>query len=84
MVKEWVAKFEKPKGDPSAYLKPATTVLSPYLKVSNSENSEAPTLHIDSPFNYFTTWKICLLLDFLFSLLKVPIVTFSTVWLSVF
>ncbi|XVF74688.1 hypothetical protein PTKIN_Ptkin13bG0131800 [Pterospermum kingtungense] len=30
--KEWVANFEKPKGDPSAYLKPATTVLSPYLK----------------------------------------------------
>ncbi|CAN6230791.1 unnamed protein product [Urochloa humidicola] len=30
--KEWVAKFEKPKGDPSAFLKPATTVLSPYLK----------------------------------------------------
>ncbi|CAI9114035.1 OLC1v1014654C1 [Oldenlandia corymbosa var. corymbosa] len=31
--KEWVANFEKPKGDPSAFLKPATTVLSPYLKV---------------------------------------------------
>ncbi|KAH7681758.1 (6-4)DNA photolyase protein [Dioscorea alata] len=30
--KEWVAKFEKPKGDPSAFLKPATTLLSPYLK----------------------------------------------------
>ncbi|KAL2926258.1 (6-4)DNA photolyase [Bienertia sinuspersici] len=30
--KEWVAKFEKPKGDPSSSLKPATTVLSPYLK----------------------------------------------------
>ncbi|GJX45623.1 (6-4)DNA photolyase [Tanacetum coccineum] len=30
--KEWVAKFEKPKGDPSAFLKPATTMLSPYLK----------------------------------------------------
>lgn len=30
--KEWVAKFEKPKGNPSAFLKPATTVLSPYLK----------------------------------------------------
>ncbi|KAL5823157.1 hypothetical protein ACOSQ4_021057 [Xanthoceras sorbifolium] len=30
--KEWVANFEKPKGDPSAYVKPATTVLSPYLK----------------------------------------------------
>lgn len=30
--KEWVACFEKPKGDPSAFLKPATTVLSPYLK----------------------------------------------------
>lgn len=28
-----MAKFEKPKGDPSAFLKPATTVLSPYLKV---------------------------------------------------
>ncbi|KAM7483676.1 hypothetical protein LguiB_008259 [Lonicera macranthoides] len=30
--KEWVANFEKPKGDPSAFLKPATTVLSAYLK----------------------------------------------------
>nr|XP_009764105.1 PREDICTED: (6-4)DNA photolyase isoform X2 [Nicotiana sylvestris] len=30
--KEWVANFEKPKGDPSAFMKPATTVLSPYLK----------------------------------------------------
>ncbi|KAL5212641.1 hypothetical protein ABZP36_023488 [Zizania latifolia] len=30
--KEWVARFEKPNGDPSAFLKPATTVLSPYLK----------------------------------------------------
>ncbi|PIN12066.1 Deoxyribodipyrimidine photolyase/cryptochrome [Handroanthus impetiginosus] len=30
--KEWVANFEKPKGDPSSFLKPATTVLSPYLK----------------------------------------------------
>ncbi|KAK1265502.1 (6-4)DNA photolyase [Acorus gramineus] len=30
--KKWVANFEKPKGDPSAFLKPATTVLSPYLK----------------------------------------------------
>ncbi|GMI86119.1 UV REPAIR DEFECTIVE 3 [Hibiscus trionum] len=30
--KEWVANFEKPKGDPSAYKKLATTVLSPYLK----------------------------------------------------
>ncbi|KAL7191392.1 hypothetical protein ACSBR2_023462 [Camellia fascicularis] len=29
---EWVTKFEKPKGDPSAFRKPATTVLSPYLK----------------------------------------------------
>ncbi|XP_050235165.1 (6-4)DNA photolyase [Mercurialis annua] len=30
--KKWVANFEKPKGDPSAFSKPATTVLSPYLK----------------------------------------------------
>uniref|UniRef100_A0A2P2JWZ5 DNA photolyase n=1 Tax=Rhizophora mucronata TaxID=61149 RepID=A0A2P2JWZ5_RHIMU len=30
--KERVANFEKPKGDPSAFVKPATTVLSPYLK----------------------------------------------------
>eukprot|EP00884_Botryococcus_braunii_P013546 jgi/Botrbrau1/22192/Bobra.168_1s0024.1 len=30
--KAWVAAFEKPKGDPSAFLKPATTVLSPHLK----------------------------------------------------
>lgn len=34
ILQDWVAKFEKPKGDPSAFLKPATTVLSPYLKVS--------------------------------------------------
>ncbi|XP_078177322.1 DNA photolyase family protein isoform X2 [Carex rostrata] len=31
--KAWVVQFEKPKGDPSAFLKPATTVLSPYLKL---------------------------------------------------
>ncbi|KAK9804209.1 hypothetical protein WJX72_001282 [[Myrmecia] bisecta] len=30
--KNWVVQFEKPKGDPAAFLKPATTVLSPYLK----------------------------------------------------
>ena len=31
--KEWVAKFEKPKGNPAMFTpKPATTVLSPYLK----------------------------------------------------
>ncbi|WJX42807.1 (6-4)DNA photolyase, variant 2 [Trifolium repens] len=30
--KKWVANFEKPKGNPSAFLKPATTILSPYLK----------------------------------------------------
>ncbi|KAL0415317.1 UNVERIFIED_CONTAM: (6-4)DNA photolyase [Sesamum latifolium] len=30
--KEWVANFQKPKGDPSSFVKPATTVLSPYLK----------------------------------------------------
>lgn len=31
--KGWVAAFEKPKGDPAAFdPKPATTVLSPYLK----------------------------------------------------
>ncbi|KAL8250182.1 hypothetical protein R6Q59_033875 [Mikania micrantha] len=30
--KEWVAKFEKPNTDPSAFLRPATTMLSPYLK----------------------------------------------------
>lgn len=32
LLQDWVAKFEKPKGNPSAFLKPATTVLSPYLK----------------------------------------------------
>ena len=32
MDKAWVAAFEKPKTDPSAFEKPATTVLSPYLK----------------------------------------------------
>ena len=30
--KAWVAAFEKPKGDPTAFIKPATTVLSPHLK----------------------------------------------------
>ena len=31
--KGWVAAFEKPKGDPAAFdPKPATTILSPYLK----------------------------------------------------
>ncbi|XP_028766312.1 (6-4)DNA photolyase isoform X1 [Neltuma alba] len=30
--KEFVANFEKPKGNPSAFLRPETTVLSPYLK----------------------------------------------------
>ncbi|CAL5210629.1 unnamed protein product [Lathyrus oleraceus] len=30
--KKWVANFEKPKGNPSAFLKPETTILSPYLK----------------------------------------------------
>ncbi|KAJ3686632.1 hypothetical protein LUZ61_015796 [Rhynchospora tenuis] len=30
--KAWVTNFEKPKGDPSAFQRPATTVLSPYLK----------------------------------------------------
>lgn len=31
--KGWIAAFEKPKGDPAAFgPKPATTVLSPYLK----------------------------------------------------
>lgn len=29
---KWVAGFEKPATDPSAFVKPATTVLSPYLK----------------------------------------------------
>lgn len=29
---KWVAEFEKPKGDPTAFFKPATTILSPYLK----------------------------------------------------
>ncbi len=27
-----MAAFEKPKGDPTAFIKPATTVLSPHLK----------------------------------------------------
>lgn len=30
--KQWVAAFEKPKGNPAAFTRPATTVLSPYLK----------------------------------------------------
>jgi cryptochrome len=29
---KWVCSFEKPKTDPSAFIRPATTVLSPYLK----------------------------------------------------
>ncbi|KAF8691458.1 hypothetical protein HU200_040600 [Digitaria exilis] len=40
LSQEWVAKFEKPKGDPSAFLTPATTVLPPYLKIPWSENEE--------------------------------------------
>jgi cryptochrome len=30
--KDWVASFEKPKGNPAALEPPATTILSPYLK----------------------------------------------------
>lgn len=30
--KDWVCAFEKPKGNPAAFVRPATTVLSPYLK----------------------------------------------------
>lgn len=30
--KKWVAAFEKPKGNPALFVRPATTVLSPYLK----------------------------------------------------
>lgn len=37
MIQKWVANFEKPKGDPSAFLRPATTNLSPYLKVSHHD-----------------------------------------------
>ena len=34
--KEWVASFEKPKGNPAAFTPyPATTLLSPYLKFGN-------------------------------------------------
>jgi cryptochrome len=33
LQQKWVAEFEKPKGDPTAYIEPATTCLSPYLKV---------------------------------------------------
>jgi hypothetical protein len=29
---KWVCAFEKPQTDPSAFMQPATTVLSPYLK----------------------------------------------------
>lgn len=32
VMQKWVCDFEKPKGDPTAFIKPATTVLSPYLK----------------------------------------------------
>ncbi|XP_057454211.1 (6-4)DNA photolyase isoform X3 [Lotus japonicus] len=32
MKDKWVANFEKPKGNPAAFLRPATTILSPYLK----------------------------------------------------
>lgn len=31
-ARRWVATFEKPSTDPSAFTEPATTVLSPYLK----------------------------------------------------
>lgn len=30
--KTWVAEFEKPKGNPALFKKPATTCLSPYMK----------------------------------------------------
>ncbi|EFN51376.1 hypothetical protein CHLNCDRAFT_7260, partial [Chlorella variabilis] len=30
--KGWVCAFEKPKGNPAAFVRPSTTVLSPYLK----------------------------------------------------
>ena len=30
--KKWVCEFEKPKTDPTSLNRPATTVLSPYLK----------------------------------------------------
>uniref|UniRef100_A0A2N9HIV0 Photolyase/cryptochrome alpha/beta domain-containing protein n=1 Tax=Fagus sylvatica TaxID=28930 RepID=A0A2N9HIV0_FAGSY len=39
-LQEWVAAFEKPKGDPSAFLKPETTILSPYLKIPWNDNDE--------------------------------------------
>lgn len=34
-LQKWVCDFEKPKGNPTAFIEPATTVLSPYLKASN-------------------------------------------------
>ncbi|KAL6559841.1 (6-4)DNA photolyase [Orobanche gracilis] len=60
--KEWVANFEKPKGDPSLFLKPATTVLSPYLKIllpMYSRGSEKlQKTHVSSSFASWTLlWR---------------------------
>ena len=48
---KWGAGFEKPMGDPTAFDEPATTVLSPYLKVPEGtdrrrKQSEQPHIPI--------------------------------------
>ncbi|KVI06016.1 DNA photolyase, FAD-binding/Cryptochrome, C-terminal, partial [Cynara cardunculus var. scolymus] len=59
---EWVAKFEKPKGDPSAFIKPATTMLSPYLKVllpvhsRGSKRGQKPHLSTNFPY-WAAAWR---------------------------
>lgn len=52
-LQEWVANFEKPKGDPSSFIKPATTVLSPYLKVSHT-----------CYFDFFIFWSLLIIFSF--------------------
>lgn len=54
VLQEWVATFEKPKGNPSAFQKPATTVLSPYLKVSD-EKEELDCLSLSVTVSWFYT-----------------------------
>ncbi|KAG0486358.1 hypothetical protein HPP92_008453 [Vanilla planifolia] len=55
--KDWVAKFEKPKGDPSAFIKPATTVLSPYLKVESLFGCLSPRYFFQCIDNVYKTAK---------------------------
>ncbi|KAJ8445570.1 hypothetical protein Cgig2_012458 [Carnegiea gigantea] len=57
--KGWVAKFEKPKGDPSSFEKPATTVLSPYLKVSDMLTIASASVCLFVLTDYATSKEVC-------------------------